>query len=112
MTRQWVTPIHVWKVAEMAGDNDADATTDVDMNEEVRDRFEMLSDHPHSGAAGEGSAAMTPNTVLFTDQAELDAPASGKTIIWTTGGRLKQRTNGGSTEIIQEAHASHIAATT
>ena len=55
---------------------------------------------------------MTLGSTLFTDQAELDAPASGKTIIWTTGGRLKQRTNGGSTEIIQEAHASHTAATT
>ena len=85
---------------------------DVDMNEEVRDRFEMLSDHDHSGSAGEGSAAMTLNSVQFSDQADLAAPGAGKTIIWTTGGRLKQRTNGGSTEIIQEAHASHTAATT
>ena len=96
----------------MSGDNDADDSTDVDMNEEVRDRFEMFTDHVHDGSDGEGSADIVPDSVQFTDQTDFDAPASGKTIIWTNGGRLKQRTNAGSVEIIQEAHASHTAATT
>jgi len=91
---------------------DGTDTADVDMNEEVRDRFEMLTDHDHSGAAGEGSADITLGSILFTDQSSLAAPASGKTVIWTEGGRLSQRTNGGSVEIIQEAHASHTSATT
>ena len=60
--------------------------------------FTDMESHAHSGAAGDGSAALTPNTVLFTDQADEDAPASGKTILWTNSGKLHQRTNGGSAE--------------
>ena len=111
MTRQWVTPVHVWKVAQMGGDGTD--TGDVDMNEEVRDRFEMLSDHVHAGSDGEGSADIVPDSVQFTDQSDLAAPGAGKTVVWSNGGRLKQRAGaGGSVEIIQEAHASHTAATT
>ena len=110
MTRQWISTIHTWQTNDMGGDG-TDAT-DVNANEEIRDRFEMLTDHPHDGSAGEGSAALAPQTVLLTDKSDEAAPAAGKTVVWTGSGRLKQRTNGGSVEIIQEAHASHTSATT
>lgn len=113
MTRQWVSTPHAWKAAEMGGDDDADASTDVDLNEEIRDRMEMLTDHVHDGSDGEGSADIVPDAVRYTDQSDLSAPGAGLTVVWSNGGRLKQRAGaGGSVEIIQEAHASHTSATT
>ena len=64
----------------------------------VTDAFNDLSAHTHDGTGGDGSANITPASVLFTDQSDPDAPASGKTIIWTNSGKLHQRKHGGAAE--------------
>tara|TARA_R110002110_G_scaffold43035_4_gene134328 strand:- start:617 stop:949 length:333 start_codon:yes stop_codon:yes gene_type:complete len=109
MARTWIMPVHIFQVNEMLGDGSTG--TDINVNEEIRDRMTMLSDHVHSGAVGEGSANLTLSSTQFTDVSTPSAPASGKTIIWTGSGRLSQRTNGGAAEIIQEAHSAHTSAT-
>jgi hypothetical protein len=64
----------------------------------VTDAFTALNAHTHDGSGGDGSANITPSSVLFTDQADLDAPASGKTVLWSNSGKLHQRTNGGAAQ--------------
>ena len=109
MARTWITPVHIFQVNEMLGDGTTG--TDVNVNEEIRDRMTMLTDHVHSGAVGEGSANLTLSSTQFTDGSTPSAPASGKTISWTGAGRLSQRASGGAAQIIQEAHSSHTSAT-
>ena len=64
----------------------------------VTDAFTALNAHTHDGTGGDGSANITPSSVLFTDQSDLDAPASGKTVLWSNAGKLHQRTNGGAAQ--------------
>lgn len=81
-----------------------------DWNTYIRDNWTFFATHTHSGASGDGSAALAPNTVLFTDRSDEDAPASGKTILWTNSGKLHQRTNGGSAEEFSVAGHTHAIA--
>jgi hypothetical protein len=73
----------------------------------VTDAFTALNAHTHDGSGGDGSANITPSSVLFTDQSDLDAPASGKTVLWSNAGKLHQRTNGGAAQEMDVVGHTH-----
>ena len=72
-----------------------------------KDNSDFFATHNHDGSLGSGSAALDLTTTLFTDQSDQDAPAAGKTIVWTGSGVTKQRTNGGVVETLSVVGHSH-----
>jgi len=73
----------------------------------VTDAFTALNAHTHDGSGGDGSANITPSSVLFTDQSDLSAPASGKTVLWSNSGKLHQRKYGGAAQEMDVVGHTH-----
>lgn len=94
----WVGNPATVKIGEKYGGDDSAGHGD-DLNVEVRDRFEALGQHKHTGAPGDGSADMGPLAmVTMTDAAAPNAPGAGKTVIYTRAGRLRYRAGAAGSE--------------
>ena len=63
------------------------------LNAQIRDNFNALSPHKHTGAAGDGSSTLENVDSITTDDAGStpSAPGSSKVIIFSEGGVLKMR---------------------
>ena len=99
----WTTP-RTWA--------DGEIPTAALMNTHVRDNLNAVSTHTHSGAAGDGSAALSGvDTITLADQGSTpSAPGSSKIILFSEGGILKQRVgaSGGATVISVTGHGHTI----
>ena len=77
-------------------------------NTHIRDNLNALSTHTHSGAAGDGSAALSGvDTITFADQGSTpSAPGSSKINIFSESGVLKERVgaSGAATAISIAGH--------
>jgi len=100
----WTTP-KTWADGDIP---DAD-----DLNTHIRDNMNVLSTHAHSGAAGDGSAALAPiSTVTFADQGSTpSAPGSSKVNIFSESETLKVRegASGAAVTISLVGHTHIIA---
>ena len=84
-----------------------DMVTAAYMNK-MRDNQLLWSTHTHDGTTGNGVAAFdAPTTVTFTDISDPTAPASGKLIIYSSGGLLKFRQSGGAVKILSTTDHTH-----
>ena len=85
----WSTP-RDWSANELV--------THTIMNAHVKDQFDALSLHTHSGAAGDGSSALADvDTITYDHQgSDPSAPASGHTTLYTKSDGLYYRAYGGS----------------
>jgi hypothetical protein len=95
----WTTP-KTWADGDIP---DAD-----DLNTHIRDQMNVLSTHAHSGAAGDGSAALAPiSTATFINQGSTpSAPGSSKVNIFSESETLKVRA-GASGAAVAIALANH-----
>ena len=103
----WTTP-KTWADGDIP---DAD-----DLNTHIRDNMNVLSTHAHSGAAGDGSAALAPiSTVTFADQGSTpSAPGSSKVNLFSESETLKVRegASGAAVAIALANHTHTIASST
>jgi len=85
----WSTP-RDWSANELV--------THTIMNAHIKDQFDALSLHTHSGAAGDGSSALADvDTITYDHQgSDPSAPASGHTTLYTKSDGLYYRAYGGS----------------
>ena len=99
----WTTP-RTWA--------DGEIPTAALMNTHVRDNLNAVSTHTHSGAAGDGSAALSSvDTITLADQGSTpSAPGSNKIILFSESGVLKQRVgaSGSATVISVTGHGHTI----
>ena len=81
---------------------------DAEYMNKMRDNQLLWSTHTHDGTTGTGVAAFdAPATMTFTDISDPTAPASGKLIIYSSGGLLKFRQSGGSVKILSTTDHTH-----
>lgn len=103
----WTTP-KTWADGDIP---DAD-----DLNTHIKGNLDALSAHTHSGAAGDGSAALAPiTTVTFTNQGSTpSAPGSSKVNIFSESETLKVRqgASGAAVAISLANHSHTIASST
>lgn len=103
----WTTP-KTWADGDIP---DAD-----DLNTHIKGNLDALSAHAHSGAAGDGSAALAPiTTVTFTNQGSTpSAPGSSKVNIFSESETLKVRqgASGAAVAISLANHTHTIASST
>jgi hypothetical protein len=85
----WSTP-RDWASGELV--------THTIMNAHIRDNFDALSLHTHSGSAGDGASALDNlDTITYDHQgSDPSAPASGHTTLYTKSDGLYYRAYGGS----------------
>ena len=85
----WSTP-RDWSANELV--------THTIMNTHVRDNLNILSTHTHSGAAGDGSSALSDvDTIIFDHQgSDPSAPSSGHGTVYFKSDGLYIRNTGGS----------------
>ena len=84
-----------------------DMVTAAYMNK-LRDNQLLWSTHTHDGTSGTGVSAFdAPTTITFTDGSDPDAPASGKLILYSSGGLLKFRQSGGSVKVLSTTDHTH-----
>lgn len=103
----WTTP-KTWADGDIP---DAD-----DLNTHIKANLDALSTHAHSGAAGDGSAALAPiTTVTFVNQGSTPAaPGSTKVNIFSESETLKVRegASGAAVAISLANHTHTIASST
>ena len=103
----WTTP-KTWADGDIP---DAD-----DLNTHIKANLDVLSTHAHSGAAGDGSAALAPiATVTFANQGSTPAaPGSAKVNIFSESETLKVRegASGAAVAIALANHTHTIASST
>ena len=103
----WVNP-KTWADGDIP---DAD-----DLNTHIKGNLDALSTHAHSGAAGDGSAALAPiATVTFANQGSTPAaPGSAKVNIFSESETLKVRegASGAAVAISLANHTHTIASST
>ena len=103
----WTTP-KTWADGDIP---DAD-----DLNTHIKANLDVLSTHAHSGAAGDGSAALAPiATVTFANQGSTPAaPGSSKVNIFSESETLKVRegASGAAVAISLANHTHTIASST
>ena len=100
----WTTP-KTWADGDIP---DAD-----DLNTHIKGNLDALSTHAHSGAAGDGSAALAPiTTVTFVNQGSTPAaPGSSKVNIFSESETLKVREGAsGAAVAISLANHTHTIA--
>ena len=85
----WTTP-RDWVANELV--------THTIMNQQIKDNLDVLTSHAHSGAAGDGSSALSDiDTVIFDHQgSDPSAPASGHGTVYFKSDGLYFRNTGGS----------------
>ena len=85
----WTTP-RDWVANELV--------THTIMNQQIKDNLTVLSSHTHSGAAGDGSSALSDiDTIIFDHQgSDPSAPASGHATVYMKSDGLYFRNTGGS----------------
>ena len=85
----WSTP-RDWTANELV--------THTIMNTHIRDQFNSLTLHTHSGAAGDGASALADvDTITYDHQgSDPSAPTSGHTTLYTKSDGLYFRAHGGS----------------
>ena len=100
----WTTP-KTWADGDIP---DAD-----DLNTHIKANLDVLSTHAHSGAAGDGSAALAPiTTITFVNQGSTPAaPGSSKVNIFSESETLKVREGAsGAAVAISLANHTHTIA--
>ena len=99
----WTTP-RTWA--------DGEIPTAALMNTHIKDNLNAVSTHTHSGAAGDGSAALSGvDTITLADQGSTpSAPGSSKLVLFSESGILKQRVGaaGAATIISVTGHGHTI----
>jgi hypothetical protein len=85
----WTTP-RDWVANELV--------THTIMNQQIKDNLDVLTSHTHSGAAGDGSSALSDiDTVIFDHQgSDPSAPASGHATVYFKSDGLYFRNTGGT----------------
>ncbi len=100
----WTTP-KTWADGDIP---DAD-----DLNTHIKDNLNALSTHAHSGAAGDGSAALAPiSTVTFANQGSTpSAPGSAKVAVFSESETMKVRAgaSGAAVAISLATHTHTLA---
>jgi hypothetical protein len=97
----WTTP-KTWA--------DGDIPDAADLNTHIKANLDALSTHAHSGAAGDGSAALAPiSTVTFANQGSTPAaPGSAKVAVFSESETMKVRAGAsGSATVISLAGHVH-----
>ena len=96
MTAQWPAGgPKIWAVGDMV-----DAAL---LNAQLRDPLELLEQHDHNGAVGDGSADLLGVvSITVTDAVAPSAPASGLTTLYATSARPGYIPNGGSATPISD----------
>ena len=91
--------------------------TDDILNAHIKDQFDALSTHTHSGSAGDGSSALSDvDTIIWDHQgSDPSAPSGGHGVVYLKSDGLYVRQTGGSASrlaLASELHAeSHNHAT-
>ena len=90
---------------------DGDTPTAAQFNA-ISANLDAISNHGHSGAAGDGDAILTSlDYIDYDQQGALSAPATGHTrFAGNTGGSLRYRANGAAEKEVSDAAHSHAAA--
>ena len=97
----WTTP-KTWA--------DGDIPDAADLNTHIKANLDALSTHAHSGAAGDGSAALAPiSTITFANQGSTPAaPGSAKVAVFSESETMKVRAGAsGSATVISLAGHVH-----
>lgn len=96
----WTTP-GTW--------SDGTKVTGTFMNQQVRDNFNALDQHGHSGSAGDGATTLGDLTyITFIDAAAPSAPGGTLTRIFTTGTALAWRSGAaGTTNVVAASVHEH-----
>ena len=69
------------------------------LNEQIKNNHLAISTHAHSGAAGDGSASLTPTSLTFPNTvSDPAAPGTGKLIAYEQGDLLKSRAGSSGAE--------------
>jgi hypothetical protein len=76
------------------------------LNAQLKGNLDVLGAHGHSGAAGNGAAALGAlNTLTHGSISEPSAPDSGSILLWVDGTTLKVKNSAGTvTAISLEGH--------
>ena len=76
------------------------------LNAQLKGNLDVLAPHAHTGAAGNGAAALGAlNTLTEASISEPSAPDSGSIILWVDGTTLKVKNSAGAvTAISLEGH--------
>ena len=74
---------------------------------EVGNKLTDLDQHSHTGADGDGSADINPDTVTFDSISEPSTPAAGKLVAWNDGETLKVKDSSGTATVISLATHTH-----
>jgi hypothetical protein len=75
------------------------------LNTYGRDNFNAQSSHAHTGALGDGSADINPDSVTLDSVSEPATPASGKLVLWVDTETAKVKDSSGTvTAISLEGH--------
>jgi hypothetical protein len=93
----WTTP-QLYETGDLI-----DAAT---LNAQLKGNLDVLGAHTHTGAAGNGAAALGAlNTLTETSISAPSAPDSGSIILWVDGTTLKVKNSAGTvTAISLEGH--------
>lgn len=76
------------------------------LNEQIRDVHIVLGENAHSGAPGDGSEHIVPDTVTFGSISEPGTPAADKIVWWVDGETLKIKDSSGTvTAVSLEGHS-------
>lgn len=75
------------------------------LNANWRDNLTDLDQNAHTGASGDGSAALNPDTVTIDSVSEPSTPAAGKLVIWVDGETMKVKDSSGTVTVVSlEGH--------
>ena len=95
----WTTP-QLYETGDLI-----DAAT---LNAQLKGNLDVLGAHAHTGAAGNGAAALGAlNTLTHGSISEPSTPAAGNITLWVDGTTLKVKNSAGTvTEISLEGHTA------
>ena len=75
------------------------------LNDNWSDNLTDLDQNAHTGASGDGSENINPDTVTFDSISEPDTPAAGKLVVWVDGETLKVKDSSGTVTVVSlEGH--------
>jgi hypothetical protein len=82
-----------------------DMVDDNFLNDNWGDNLTELGQNAHTGASGDGSAAINPATVTLDSSSAPSTPAAGKLVMWVDGETLKVKDSTGTvTAVSLEGH--------
>ena len=83
-----------------------DLVDDDNLNAQIKGNLDVLTSHAHTGAAGNGAAALGAlNTLTEGSISAPSSPSSGNIILWVDGTTLKVKNSAGTvTAISLEGH--------